>query len=183
MADNKILYGLKNCYYSKLTGSTYGTPVAMPGAVSIDITPSGDSSTFYADDSAYAVFNANNGYEGTLELANLPESFLKDILGFKVDADGNLVEVSTELGGECALLFEFAGDVKARRHIFWRVKFARPNVSSNTKEESIEPQTVSIDFVASPLTSGITKSTTAEATDETAYNNWFTTAPVVPVVQ
>ena len=59
MADNKILYGLKNCYYAKKTGSTYGTPVALPGAVSIDLTASGDSSTFYADDIAYAVFNAN----------------------------------------------------------------------------------------------------------------------------
>lgn len=182
MADNKILYGLKNCYYSKKTGTTYGTPVALPGAVSIDITPTGDSSTFYADDTAYAIFQANNGYEGSLELANLPESFLTDILGFQTDDDGNLVEVATELGAECALLFEFAGDVKARRHIFWDVKFARPNIAGNTKEESIEPQTTSIDFIAAPLANGVTKSTTAEGTDASAYAAWYTTAPVVPTL-
>lgn len=182
MADNKILYGLKNCYYAKKTGSTYGTPVALPGAVSIDLTASGDSSTFYADDIAYAVFNANNGYEGSLELANIPESFYTDILGFETDDDGNLVELSTALGAECALLFEFQGDVKARRHIFWNVKFGRPSITGNTKEESIEPQTSTLEFNAVPLANGITKSTTAEGTDATAYSNWFTTAPVVPTL-
>lgn len=182
MADNKILYGLKNCYYAKKTGTTYGTPVALAGAVSIDLSASGDSSIFYADDIPYVVFNANNGYEGSLELANIPESFYTDILGFETDDDGNLVEVSTALGAECALLFEFQGDVKARRHIFWNVKFARPSIASSTKEESIEPQTSTLEFNAVPLANGITKSTTAEGTDTEAYAAWFTSAPVVPTL-
>lgn len=182
MADNKILYGLKNCYYSKKTASAYSTPVALPGAVSISVSAEGESSKFYADDRAYAVFASNNGYTGSLELANVPESFYKDILGFATDSDGNIVETNTAQPAECALLFEFQGDVKARRHIFWSVTFARPSIEGNTIEESIEPKTSTLEFTAVPLASGVVKSTTAEATDETAYGKWFTDAPVAPTI-
>lgn len=180
--DNKILYGLKNLYYAIKTDEGYETPVAIPGAVNIELTPSGDSSTFYADDIAYAVFSANNGYEGTLEVANFPKEFMTDVLNFAIDEDGNLVETTFLQSVECALLFEFTGDIRSRRHIFWDVKFSRPNVSGATKEESIEPQAQSIDFVAIPLASGVVKSTTTNDTETQAYNNWFTTAPVPPEI-
>ena len=36
---NKVKYGLSNCYYAVLdeTTGTYGTPVAMPGAVNLSL--------------------------------------------------------------------------------------------------------------------------------------------------
>ena len=78
---NKIKYGLSRVYYALATidtstgKATYSTPVAIPGAVSLSMDPSGESNKFYADNVAYATFAANAGYEGTLEVALIPDSF------------------------------------------------------------------------------------------------------------
>ena len=58
----------------------FGTPVAMPGAVSLSLEPNGEPSNFYADGYAYYTISNNMGYEGDLELAMVPESFRTDVL-------------------------------------------------------------------------------------------------------
>ena len=55
MADNnKVKFGLKNCHYAKLTETggviTYGTPVAIKGAVNLSLDATGDETNFFADD-------------------------------------------------------------------------------------------------------------------------------------
>ena len=86
MADtNKIKYGIKNVYYAVATiaadnSATYGTPVALPGAVSLSLDPQGDTTPFYADNIIYYTSVANNGYEGDLELGNLFRQNLEEIL-------------------------------------------------------------------------------------------------------
>lgn len=83
---NKVKFGLKNCHYAKATldldtnTMTFGTPVAIPGAVNLSMDPEGDNEPFYADDMVYYMTSANNGYSGDLEIALLPDSFRKDIL-------------------------------------------------------------------------------------------------------
>ena len=82
---NKVKFGLKNVHYAPLTVGeegeiTFRTPVAIPGAVNLSMDAQGDPSTFYADDMAYYVTTANDGYSGTLEIALIPDSFRKDIL-------------------------------------------------------------------------------------------------------
>ena len=48
MAKNKVKYGLKNVHYAIFNSSTntYGTPVAVPGAVNLSLSPEGESNTF-----------------------------------------------------------------------------------------------------------------------------------------
>lgn len=85
MASNKVKFGLKNVHYALLTDDdgtiTYETPVPIPGAVSMSLAPQGETNTFYADNIAYYVSTANNGYQGDLEIAVIPDSFRKDVLG------------------------------------------------------------------------------------------------------
>lgn len=152
---NKIKYGLKNVYYAVATDDgngnlSYATPVAIKGARSISMEAQGDMNIFYADNIQYFVSNANNGYQGDLEVALLPDSFKTDVLGETLDTKGFYVERSTDEAKEFALLFQFEGDDKAIRHCLYRCVASRPATSGSTKEESIEPQTETITITAMP---------------------------------
>lgn len=63
---NKVKFGLKNVHYAMLTEAdggevTYGTPVAILGAVNLSMDAQGDTSTFYADDMAYSAIKQAAG--------------------------------------------------------------------------------------------------------------------------
>ena len=185
---NKIKYGIKNCYYAVATlgsdnSATYGTPVALPGAVSISLEPQGDNTTFYADNIAYWVGNGNNGYSGTLELARIPDSFKKDVLGMIKDNKNILVENMGAAIVHFALLFQFEGDVKATKHVMYNCTASRAAEAGTTKAESIEPQTETINIEAksiyvSGLSADIVKAEAGENSDSTTYNGWTTTVYV-----
>ena len=185
MADtNKIKYGLSKCAYAKATIATdgsavYATPVDLPGAVSLSVSPNGDSSPFYADNIVYFVSVANNGYEGDLELAKVPDSFLKDCLGYIQDSNGILVEDAGAAPAHFAMLFQFEGDVHAKRHVIYNCVASRPEVASSTKNENIEPGTETIHFTATTvynnaLTKDVVKAS-ATPSESTPYNGWYTT--------
>lgn len=191
MAENKIKYGLSKLAYAVAAiasdnTATYGTPVDLPGAVSISLSPQGEKNDFYADNIKYWVGNSNTGYEGDLEVARLTEAFKKDILGFVVDNKGNLLEDVNAPAVHFALLFQFEGDAKATRHVIYNCTATRSDTASNTKTENIEPQTESVTISAGAIhvaalgANGmdIVKAESADATDSTTYNGWFSTVYV-----
>ena len=178
---NKVRYGLKKAYYAVVTlgadnTPTFGTPKKLPGAVSLTLDSTAEQEVFYADDIAYYIVNSNNGYDGTLELALIPEDFQKDCLGSQVDDDGLLVESATDNGRNFALLFEFTGDAKAIRHCLYYCKANYGSVEGETKGETAEVKTEELTFKASPLPdSEIIKAKTGDNTDSTRYDSWYTT--------
>ncbi len=186
--DNKIRYGFKNIYYALLTetdeGITYGTPKKMPGAKSLSLDANGETSTFYADDTAYYTTSTSNGYTGTIEVAYLSDQVKKDIFNWKESEDGMLLEIANALPNDVALIFECQGDLKAKRHLFYRCTFGRPSFEASTKEESVDPQTESLDVTFTPVTVGeydITKGTISKG--DTKYATIFETAPTLPTVK
>ena len=71
---NKVKFNICNVHYALITVGeegtvSFGTPVPMPGAVSISMDPTGEPESFYADGIEYYVINNNQGYDGDLELA------------------------------------------------------------------------------------------------------------------
>lgn len=178
MANNKVKYNLKNAHYAMLsTGEdgavTFGTPVPLPGAVSISLDANGEPENFYADGCAYYVINNNMGYDGDLELAIIPESFRIAALNETLDDKKVLIEnANTELNA-FALLFEFDGDVKHIRHVLYNCSASRPGIAGKTNEESREVQTETLTVKATPLATGVVKAKTGDTTDATVYNNWY----------
>ena len=175
---NKVKYNICNVHYAAITkaedGSvTFATPVAMPGAVSISLDPTGEPESFYADGVEYYVINNNQGYDGDLELAIIPESFRTDILLEEQDSNNVLIENSNSQTGSFALLFEFDGDVKKIRHVMYNCSASRPSIASKTNEDSKEVQTETLTIKARPLPDGCVKAKTGDNTTDTVYNDWY----------
>lgn len=188
MPENKVKYGLKNVHYAPITEGadgevTYGTPVPIPGAVSMSLNAQGDTTEFYADNSIYYTVAANNGYQGDLEVARIPQSFRTDILQEKIDeTSGVIFENAAVEPKRFALLFEFAGDKHATRHVLYNCTVGRPNVSSSTTTASKEPVTDTMQITATPRADGIVKGSTSDATPTSTYDAWFA-AVVLPNAQ
>ena len=176
--NNKVKYNLKNAHYALLTiaedGSvSFGTPVPMPGSVSISLDANGEPENFYADGIAYYIINNNMGYEGDLEIALIPESFRTGPLGESLDANNVLVERSDTQLAPFALLFEFDGDQKHIRHVLYNCTASRPSIEGNTKEETLEVKTETLSIKAAPLPDGKVKAKTGDTTDSTVYDGWY----------
>ena len=182
--DNKIKYGLQNMYVAKLTKTltdgeytyTYATPKHVPGAVSLSLSPQGESTTFAADNnSSYFRTNVDSGYSGDLELALIPDWFRSEILNETADSNGILVENSENTETVYfALLFQVEGDQHGVRHVLYNCSCSRPNLNGQTKENSISPQTETLTITADPREDGLVKARCdAEASAE-IYNTWFT---------
>ena len=180
MAQNKVAFGLSNAHYALVTEVdgviTYGAPKRFPGMVSLTLDPKGEQADFYADNLVYYTTSANQGYDGTLEVALLTEEFRKDVLGETVGEDGVFIENANVNPKKIALLFEFDGDVKATRHVLPYVSVSRPGHNASTKTETTEPGTGELTFVASPRPGDyVIKLSTGSTTTEAVYNAWYTT--------
>ena len=160
---------------------TFATPVAIPGAVSISLDPTGEPESFYADGVEYYTINNNQGYDGDLELAMIPEDFRKDILMETADDNNVLIENSNSETGSFALLFEFDGDVRKIKHLLYNCSASRPSTESSTNEEDKEVKTETLTVKARPLVNGYVKAKTGDTTSAETYNNWYSEV-YMPVV-
>ncbi len=175
---NKVKFNICNVHYAPITVGedgtiTFATPVAMPGAVAINLSPTGEPKSFYADGIEYYIINNNQGYDGDLELSMIPEDFRTDILKEEVDGNHVLVENANSETGRFALLFEFDGDVRKIRHVMYNCSASRPSIESKTNEEDKEVQTEKLSIKARPMANGFVKAKTGDGTTEAVYNNWY----------
>ncbi|MED1093990.1 major tail protein [Bacillus paramycoides] len=183
MNENKVTFGLKNVHYVPLDIKdflvTFGTPIPLRGGVELTFEPRGDLIEFYADDMLYYAASNNQGYDGTLNIATIPEQFAIDALGEVLDeTDGVLSELADAKGKPFALLFEFDGDVNATRHVMYNCSASRPTIASKTKTNSAEPNTNELKFVSSPIILApdgrpMVKTKTTAKTTQAIYNDWY----------
>ena len=191
MADNKVRYGIQNVYVAFIKeDGTYKTPQPIKGARTLTTDPQGESSNWYADNVPYVTFNSNAGYTGSLEVAYIPDDILCEMMGWQIDANGALVEDADAFAKSFALIFEVKGDAKNRRSIYYNVSAARPGSSNQTQEESIDPQTETLEITMIPKeftidgsTWHLTKSAMEPSTTNTASYNAFFTTVYIPALE
>ena len=175
---NKVKFNICNVHYAILTVAddgtfSFGTPVPMPGAVSLSLDANGEPSNFYADGYAYYTISNNMGYDGDLELAMVPESFRTDVLKEQLDSNNVLIENANVETENFALLFEFDGDVKKIRHVLYKCAASRPGIESQTNEDEVEVKTETLSIKATPLANGYVKAKTGDDTTDEVYQNWY----------
>lgn len=185
MAANKIRYGLKNVHFAKLTETvdsttgavtySYATPVAWPGAVSLNLEPQGEITNEYADDGVWYTFAQNSGYQGDFEYETMPESFRSTILGETVDSNDVYIESTGKPTVYFALLFEVNGDAHKSKKCFYKCSATRENVENATTEDSIEATHGTITITAVGRADGKVKASTGSETDSTTVNGWYNT--------
>jgi len=182
MNNNKVKFGLSNVHYAVVTEtvnastgaitSSYGPVKAWPGAVNLTCDPNGEDSPFRADDMDYFMLSMNNGYTGTYECADVPEDVELNVYGQTKDANGVITEKASDTKKYIALMFEFKGDQKKRRFVFYRVMLSRHPVNGQTTDTTITPSTDSISFTATPRPDDdAVKSCVYQG--DAAYSGWY----------
>ena len=138
---DKVKFGIKNVHIfpieSMVNGiPTYGNVVNVPGAVSFSMGAQGQINKFYADNIVYYQSSANNGYEGDLTLALIPEEFYEKIYGQVPDANGVMTENAAVEAKAFAMTFEEDGDQTGTKFVLYNCTATRPTKELNTIEDN-----------------------------------------------
>ena len=150
--------GVRNFHYSKQTTedssdspAVYGTPVAVPGLVSVEVTPESNTATLYADDGPYETAASMGNVALSLNLADIDLSVQADLLGHTYDSSTKtLTKKTTDTAPYVAVMFSFTLANGGTRCVkLFKGKFALPTESGTTKGENVEFQTsdISASFV------------------------------------
>lgn len=174
---DKVKFGIKNVHIfpieSMINGvPTYGDVINVPGAVSFSMGAQGDINKFYADNIVYYQSSANNGYEGDLTLALIPEEVYEKIFGQVPDANGVMTENAAVEAKAFAMTFEEDGDQTGTKFVLYNCTATRPTKELNTIEESKTPVTQALTVSAVPLQNGDVMAMTTSTTPEAVKNNW-----------
>lgn len=180
--ENKVQFNLKNVHYAVLTeaktgGTTaysWGTPVAVPGAVNLNLEQQGEITKFYADGIVYYQSPVNNGYEGDLEMARIIDKMLQDVWGMTLGTTSKVLTENANTEAKAfALLFQIDGDADEDCYVLYNCTGTRPAIAAKTKEDTKEPQTQSSTISAAPLGNGNVMARTTSETPEATKNGWF----------
>lgn len=184
MAENKVRFNLKNVHYAVLTETvstsgtvsySWATPVHVAGAVSLDLSPEGDTSPFYADGIVFYQSIANQGYSGSLEMARISDTMLKDVWGLTLGSTSKVLTENANVNPKnFALLYQVDGDADNEYYCLYNVSGQRPAIGSETNEESKEPKTQTFDISAIPLADGRVLARTTANTPTATKTGWFT---------
>lgn len=177
---DKVKFGIKNVNVFPITGMslgvpTYGAGIPIPGAVSFSAAAQGDINKFYADNIVYYQSSANNGYEGDLELALIPDAFYEQIFGQIPDANGVFTEDATIEAKSFAMTFEEDGDAAGTKFVMYNCTATRPSRELKTIEDSKTPTTQKLTISSAPLASGKVLAMTSVNTPDAVKNAWHTT--------
>lgn len=175
---NKVQFSLKDVHYAPITKDesgelSFGTPMPIPGAVSLALDRQGEEVKFIADGTVYYSSYTNEGYSGTLIVALIPDDFRKTILKEVEDeTDHVLVEYADVESQPFALLFGIEGDQRATRRVLYYCTVGVPGEDADGQNQK-NPKTEAMSITAAPLADGRTRARTTHNTPDDVFNNWF----------
>ena len=180
MADNnKVHYDLVDVHVAPLTiaagVATFGKPQALEGSISMDLSTQGNHKKLRADGNMYWQGYGNDGYEGNMNLALVPDWFRKEYLGEVLDEGAKVqIENAEAQHKPFALIYGFKGDACRRRHVLYNCMSSRANIKGENKESGMDPDTEALTITAIPLPNGDVKASTTADTPKAVFDSWLT---------
>ena len=143
--------GLDKLYYATITENdkgeeTYAAPKQLAKAISAELSVEVAEAILYADDGASEIVKEFKSGTLTLSIDDLGNETAAALTGATVDSNGVLISASEDGGSPVAIGFRAARS-NGKYQYFWlyRVKFALPTTTLNTKGDSITFSTPSIE--------------------------------------
>ena len=155
--------GLNNFWYSHLTEAQDGTPTYngaknLGKAVSCSVSITNNSATLYADD---ALAESDTSFQNgtmTLGVDDDREATFADLLGHTVTEEGEVISNSNDIApwvGVARIIVKMVNNVRLYKVVILnKVKFSEPSDDENTKGESVEFSTPSIEGTVATLANG-----------------------------
>lgn len=175
----KALFNIKKLQFSKLTEGeggviTYGTPIKIPGTVSLTMDVEQEVTQIYADGIVYIQSSGAQAVSGTLENYLIPKEALKEIYRYAESSNDEMMETD-DMPYEFGM--QFACDNEAGEEVlftYYRVASTKPGINLQTKESGLTVNPQSVDLSASPIKVGDKNITRSYAEPGAAnYNNYF----------
>ena len=177
------LSGLKNIYYALETkdaaeGATYGTPVKLGHAISVDIAKEVETVNLFGDNMAVATKAKLKSLTLSISTTDIPLADKAILLGHSVDSTTSAMTAKGDDSAPyVAILFEATKMTGGSRFVkLYKGKFTETQETINTEGDSLEPQPPSLEgtFIARTFDGNIY--TEIDSTDEksaTLAGAWF----------
>lgn len=151
-----IIHGNKNFGFAPISvdgegNYSFGTPVMIPGLVSVEIEVEQSTSSIYADDTVFCSVKGAKVRTATATFRNIPSTYAP-YLGFKANANGMYSDTG-EFPNH-AIFFETTeencdtGATTRTLHYLYNVKASEPSHSSTTDEEEVEAAEIEVEYSA-----------------------------------
>jgi phi13 family phage major tail protein len=171
--------GLRDLFFAPITANeqgaeTYGTPVRLAKAISVDLSVEVAEAVLYADDGIDEVVKEFTSGELKLNVNDLTQPHTALLLGQTQDADGVLFAGEDDDPPNVAIGFRAKKTGGVYRYVWlYKVKFAIPNEKYETKKESIEFSTPEITGKITKRPDGLWKSDYVGEPASEAAADWF----------
>lgn len=152
----KIVHGNKNFGYAPITvaGGVYsfGSPVLLPGMVSSSMEVEQSDTTIYADDRSYCTVKGAKARNIEAVFRYITSAYA-EYLGYHVNSNGFVTDTG-EFPNHC-IFFESeeedcdTGESTTTLWYIYNVKGSEPSRETNTDEEEVTPQDITVNYSAS----------------------------------
>lgn len=143
--------GLRDLFYAMIKfdkdgNETWDAVKKLAKAVKADLSVDVAEATLYADDGAAESANEFGGGTLSLETDDIKPDVLADLTGAHITEDGEVISYGEDTGGYCAVGFR-AKKADGTYRCMWllKVKFGAPSESYETKKQSIDFKTPTIE--------------------------------------
>lgn len=135
--------GLDNMYYALITeddsgNESFGTPINMAGAISVNVTKNVAEASLSADNRTYYSNKSFSSGTIAINIADISDAALTDIFGATKDSKGGIAYSSEDMPKPCAIGYRaLKANGKYRYQWLYRVQFAPPGEDVQTKGDAI----------------------------------------------